>query len=150
MAQEKKFENKFKRYLESLGIYPFGTADKGIATPIIGYYEKRWGGGQFVKSGLPDMHVVVKGISFEVELKAPNGKPSPLQLKNLDLIEKSGAIGCILVENDKTVERINAYISTNYPEFSKISVMSFDTFKENFQKIIMLLSKTIDFKNNKL
>lgn len=149
MAQEKNFENKVKRYLESLGIYPFGTADEYIATPIIGYYEKRWGGGQFAKSGLPDMHVVVKGISFELELKAPNGKPSPLQLKNLSIIEKSESIGCILVEHDKTVDRINAYISTNYPEFSNVSVISFDNFKKNFEKIIMLLSKTLDFPKNK-
>ena len=33
-----------------------------------GFYEKRWGGSRYVKSGLPDMRITVKGIALEVEL----------------------------------------------------------------------------------
>ena len=130
MAQEKAFENRVKDYLESNGIYPFGTPSQDITVPVIGYYEKRWGGGQFTKSGLPDLHVVIKGRSIESELKAPNGKPSILQLKNLELINASNSIGHILVENAATVERIKRHIATNHPKFKDTPVVDFDEFKK--------------------
>lgn len=82
MAAEKNFENKVKRYLESIGVYDLGTgADKMKVAPC-GYYEKRWGGG-YSKAGLPDMHIVVCGVNLDVELKASNGRPSELQNKRL-------------------------------------------------------------------
>ena len=130
MAQEKSFENRVKRFLESNGIYPLGTPKQNITVPVIGYYEKRWGGGQFAKSGLPDLHIVIRGTSIEAELKAPNGKPSSLQLKNLELINLSNSIGHILVEDSRTVERIKRYILANYPKFKDIPVVDFDEFKE--------------------
>lgn len=130
MAQEKSFENRVKAYLESQGIYAFGTPKQDITIPIIGYYEKRWGGGQFAKSGLPDLHIVVRGKSIESELKAPNGKPSLLQLKNLELINASDSIGHILVENSATVERIKRHIETNHPKFKDIPVINFEEFKK--------------------
>lgn len=130
MAQEKAFENRVKRYLESNGIYPFGTPSQDITVPVVGYYEKRWGGGQYTKSGLPDLHVVVKGRSIESELKAPNGKPSVLQLKNLELINMSGTVGHILVEDSATVERVKRHIQTNHPKFKDIPIVDFDEFKK--------------------
>ena len=130
MAQEKSFENRVKRYLESNGIYPFGTAKQDITAPVVGYYEKRWGGGQFTKAGLPDLHIVIKGKSIESELKAPNGKPSILQLKNLELINLSDSIGHILVEDAATVERIKRHIQTNYPKFTDTPIVDFDEFKK--------------------
>lgn len=132
MAQEKSFENKIKRFLESKGVYPFGVAKQDITVPVVGYYEKRWGGGQYTKSGLPDLHVVIKGKSIESEIKAPNGKPSVLQLKSLELINLSNSIGHVLVENSATVERVKKYISTNYPQFKNTPVIDFD----EFQKIV--------------
>ena len=130
MPAEKSFENKVKRYLESNGIYPFGTPTQDITVPVVGYYEKRWGGGQFSKSGLPDLHVVVKGRSIESELKAPNGKPSVLQLKNIELINLSNSIGHILVEDARTVERVKRHIQTNHPKFKDTPVIDFDEFKK--------------------
>lgn len=130
MLPEKLFENKVKKYLESIGVYPFGTAIQNITTPIIGYSEKRWGGSQFTKSGLPDMHVVIQGKSIELELKAPNGKPSELQLKNLDFINQGNGYGFILVESDKTVIRLEKWISEKYPQYSYVKVIDFDTFKK--------------------
>ena len=96
MGAEKSFENKVKRWLETRGIYPLGTAQTDITTAPIGYYEKRWGGGRYVKSGLPDMHIVCNGISLDVELKADNGKPSELQKHNLIQINTSGSIAMVL------------------------------------------------------
>ena len=136
MAQEKSFENRVKSYLESLGIYAFGTAKQDITVPVIGYYEKRWGGGQFSKSGLPDLHVVVRGTSIESELKAPNGKPSVLQLKNLELINESDSIGHILVEHSATVDRIKRHIATNHPKFKDIPVINFEEFKKILEVIV--------------
>ena len=61
MAAEKNFENKVKRYLESIGVYDLGTgADKMKVAPC-GYYEKRWGGG-YSKAGLPDMWCAVSTL----------------------------------------------------------------------------------------
>lgn len=72
MAAEKNFENRVKRWLEGIGVYPLGTARDKMPLPPIGYYEKRWGGG-LSKSGLPDLHLVIKGVSLDVELKARMG-----------------------------------------------------------------------------
>lgn len=80
MAEEKKFENTVKRFLK----------DKGC------YYIKYWGGGQFTRSGVPDLLVSVNGYFIGVELKAAHGRPSPLQLYNLRLISESGGVGILL------------------------------------------------------
>lgn len=95
MAEEKLFEKHLERYLEKQGIYPFGRAADRMPVPPIGYYEKRWGGG-FSKSGLPDLHLVANAISLDVELKAPTGRPSPLQKFMVSQINNAGSIGVIL------------------------------------------------------
>lgn len=96
MAGEKNFENRLKRWLESEGIYPLGHPKDQMPVAPCGYWEKRWGGGRYVKSGLPDMRVVVNGIAFEVELKATNGTPSELQKRNIRQINNSGGIAMVL------------------------------------------------------
>ena len=99
MAAEKNFENRLKRRLQSIGIYDFGTpVDKMPVSPI-GYYEKRWGGG-YSKKGLPDMHIVVNGISVEVELKGEKGTPDILQIRNLKQIDQSGSYAILLYPKD--------------------------------------------------
>ena len=95
MAQEKQFENKIKEYLKKRGIYPLGTpADKMTVKPV-GYYEKRWGGGRYVKSGLPDLHIVIRGVSLEVEVKAQDGVESELQMQKRQQIIDSGALAYV-------------------------------------------------------
>ena len=138
MAQEKQFENKVKSYLESIGCYALGTPNQNITVPIVGYYEKRWGGGQFAKSGLPDMHVVLHRTSIELELKAPTGKPSLLQLKNLDLINKGGCYGFILVEARSTAIRLQKWISTKYPQYAHIEVINFIELHNLCDKILQI------------
>ena len=95
MAAEKNFENRVKKYLQGLGVYPLGCAADKMTVPPVGYYEKRWGGG-YSKSGLPDMYIVANGISLDVELKASNGKPSKLQKHNIKQINESGSIALLL------------------------------------------------------
>jgi hypothetical protein len=118
MAAEKNFENRLKRWLESEGIYPFGTSADEMNISPCGYYEKRWGGG-YSKSGLPDMHIVVNGISIDAELKASNGKPSELQKHNVKQINNSGSIAMVLYPEGfeqfkllvKGVKRCNGHIA---------------------------------------
>ena len=96
MAGEKNFENRLKRWLESVGIYPLAHPKDKITVHPCGYYEKRWGGGRFQKSGLPDMRIVVNGIALEVELKDTHGTPSDLQKRNVQQINYSGGLAFIL------------------------------------------------------
>lgn len=99
MAEEKNFETRIKNFLESEGIYALGTAKDKMKVPPCGYYEKRWGGG-FSKSGLPDLHIIVRGISIEAEIKASNGSASDLQKQKLKQIVESGAIGGVFFPKD--------------------------------------------------
>ena len=96
MAGEKNFEERVKRYLKSIGVYPLGTPPDKMIAPPIGYYEKRWGGGTFTKSGLPDLHIVVNGMSVDVELKAQNGRPSELQIFVIKQIRAAGGFAFVL------------------------------------------------------
>lgn len=96
MAAEKNFENKIKKWLEKQGVYALGTPEQDITVPPCGYWEKRWGGGIYTKKGLPDLHIVVNGISMDVEVKAQGGKPSELQKHNVVQINQSGSIAMVL------------------------------------------------------
>ena len=49
-----------------------------------------------VKSGLPDMRIVVNGLALEVELKDTNGTPSELQKHNIRQINRSTGLGFVL------------------------------------------------------
>lgn len=107
MGGEKNFENRLKKWLESEGIYPLGHPKDQMPVAPCGYWEKRWGGGRYVKSGLPDMRIVVNGIALEVELKATNGTPSELQKRNIRQINNSGGIAMVLYpEGFETFKRI--------------------------------------------
>ena len=91
-----------------------------MATKPIGYYEKRWGN-KMTSSGLPDMHIVIKGVSLEVELKAPNGKASDLQKHMIEQINNSRCIGAIMYENRKDIPRCDY----DYPHY-----ICYEEFKE--------------------
>lgn len=99
-GSEKLFENKIKKYLQTKGIYPLGTAREKMSVKPTGYYEKRWAGGTFTKSGLPDLHIVVNGYSIDVEVKAPTGKPSELQLFMIKQINDSGGKAILVYPKD--------------------------------------------------
>lgn len=98
MAQEKNFENKTKDFLNSQGCY----------------FIKYWGGGQFTKSGIPDIICCCNGHFVGIEVKAPNGKPSPLQIHNLRQIDKSGGLAILLYPKEfdifkKLIDAINKH-----------------------------------------
>ena len=79
MAAEKNFENRVKKFLKDQGCWTLKT----------------WGGG-LQRSGIPDLLVCCHGHFVGVELKAPNGKPSELQLWNLVKIDDAGGFGWLL------------------------------------------------------
>lgn len=84
MAQEKNFENRVKSFLKNEGCY----------------LVKYWGGGNFTKSGIPDLLICCNGSFVAVELKAKSGKPSELQLYNLRKINDAGGFAILLYPQD--------------------------------------------------
>lgn len=96
MAQEKNFENRVKSWLEVQGIYPAGTPDDKQTAPPCGWFLKMWGGGQYQKSGIPDLLICVNGFFIGCELKATTGTPSELQKKNIRMINSANGIGLVL------------------------------------------------------
>ncbi|ACA44842.1 VRR-NUC domain-containing protein [Clostridium botulinum] len=84
MAAEKKFENEIKKFLSEL--------------PKTWFF-KYWAG-PMSKAGIPDIIACVNGKLVGIEVKAPNGKPSELQKRNIRLIQESGGVGYILYPKD--------------------------------------------------
>lgn len=84
MASEKNFENRVKKFLKEQDAY----------------FVKYWGGGNFTRSGVPDLLVCCKGRFMGLEIKAENGKPSELQLHHIEQIRKAGGIAFILRPSD--------------------------------------------------
>ena len=84
MAAEKSFENKVKKYLRNQGCW----------------YIKYWGGSKFTKDGIPDILMCHAGKFMAIELKAPKGKPSLIQIVTLRKIRKAGGIGILLYPFD--------------------------------------------------
>jgi hypothetical protein len=114
MAAEKSFEEKLKRWLETEGIYRLGTAKQDMLAEPCGYWEKRWGS-KYSGAGWPDMHIVVNGISLEVELKAPNGRPSEIQIQKLNQIDEAGCMGVVLFPKDfEKFQRLVKHIKQNW------------------------------------
>lgn len=136
MAAEKLFENKLKRWLETLGIYPLGTPKQKMNAEPIGYYEKRWGGG-YTKSGLPDLHIVVNGKSVDVEIKAPNGRPSELQLFTIRQINDSLGLAFVLYQTIECVKKFKSWRDRTFPEYFDVDALD----EIQFKKLIERLSK---------
>lgn len=83
MAAEKNFENRVKTFLKENGCW----------------FVKFFANG-YTKKGIPDILVCCDGRFVGVEVKAPNGKPSELQLYNLRKIHEAGGYGVLLYPKD--------------------------------------------------
>lgn len=79
MAEEKQFENKVKAFLKEQECWVLKTFSNGIQ-----------------REGIPDLLVCCNGYFLAVELKASKGKPSELQLWNIDQIRKANGIAIVL------------------------------------------------------
>lgn len=84
MAAEKNFENKIKGFLKDTGCW----------------FLKYWGGAAYTKSGIPDILACCNGKFLAIEVKAPHGKPSELQLYNLKKIDEAGGFAILLYPTD--------------------------------------------------
>lgn len=80
MAAEKNFETKIKEWMEERG----------------SWFIKYWGGAAYTKKGIPDLLCCLDGYFFGIEVKADNGKPTLLQLRNLERIRNAGGYGVLL------------------------------------------------------
>lgn len=97
MAAEKQFENKVKKFLEEEDCY------------FIKHFSNA-----FTKSGIPDILASVGGYFVGIEIKAEKGKPSPLQIHNLQQIHLSGGFAILLYPDDfelfkKFIQEITTY-----------------------------------------
>ena len=80
---EKQFENKVKSFLSENGCW----------------FVKTWSNG-IQRQGIPDLLICCNGYFIGAELKAENGRPSALQIWNINEINKSGGFGMILYPDD--------------------------------------------------
>lgn len=89
MAQEKNFQDYVKTYLKDNNCYTVVMHGDGLQ-----------------RRGIPDIICNYKSYFLGIELKANNGRPSPLQIYNLQQINKKGAYGILLYKSgfDKFVK----------------------------------------------
>lgn len=97
--REKAFENKITKWLVDHGIYKANTPIQNKKVPEQGWYFKMWGGGMS-ESGIPDLICNIKGKFVAIEVKGDGGRPSELQIKNIDAINNSGGYGWIPYPKD--------------------------------------------------
>lgn len=72
---EKTFEKKVKFFLKEKGCW----------------YVKYWGGGNFTKSGVPDLLICANGYFLALEIKT-NSSLTPLQVKTIEDIRRAGGV----------------------------------------------------------
>lgn len=76
---EKKFELKVRKFLEEQGCWVLKTWSNGTQ-----------------RIGVPDLLVCCCGVFLGIEIKAEKGKPTPLQLWNIDKIKEAGGLAMVL------------------------------------------------------
>lgn len=77
---EKAFENKIKKYLDTLPKE---------------WHFKHWAG-QYSKAGVPDIIGCINGRFIGIEVKASKGKPTMLQIRNIKQINDAGGYARIV------------------------------------------------------
>lgn len=78
-GKEKMFELKIRKYIENNG----------------GFCVKYFGCA-YSTSGIPDLLCSVKGHFVAIEVKAPEGKASELQLRKIEEIRKAGGFAYVV------------------------------------------------------
>lgn len=79
MAAEKLYENKIKKLLVSEGAW------------FVKFFANR-----MTKEGIPDILACVNGYFVGIEVKAQNGRPSPLQMYHCEQIRKAGGFAFVV------------------------------------------------------
>ncbi len=94
-TKESKLEEEVEKFMKRKGIWQLAR------------YQA-----QSNQNGLPDRLYLYKGYLLGLELKTDEGKPTKLQLKKLDEINKNGGIGLIIrsiEEVEYLIKIINLY-----------------------------------------
>jgi len=86
MTPEGKVKEKAKRILDKIGAYYF--------MPSTGGYGR---------SGIPDIVGCFNGVFFAVECKANGGRPTALQLREIDRINVAGGFAIVVDEDNVTL-----------------------------------------------
>ena len=89
MAEEKNLENSIKKFLKNQECWCL----------------KYWAGGGFTKSGIPDLLICCNGYFIGAEIKASNGTPSVLQIRELTKIQNASGIGVLIYPEDEITFR---------------------------------------------
>lgn len=87
-TEESKLEKEIEKYMKSKGIWQLAR------------YQA-----QSCQNGLPDRMYLYKGYLLGLELKTDVGKPTKLQLRKIDAINKNGGIG-LIVRNVETIMQL--------------------------------------------
>lgn len=98
--REKQFEERVKRWLESVGVYRLGTAADQMPVKPAGYWLKRWGGSKYIPAGVPDMQITIGVFNIDVELKSETGRLDPMQVQKLRQIRDLGGYAIVLRPKD--------------------------------------------------
>lgn len=95
MGGEKNIENSIKKYLKSIGSHCFSYKVHGdIYTP----------------KGTPDITGCLWGRHFEIEVKQPGEKPTPIQKRMMKKWRRAGAIVGIAYNVDDVKRMLEPYI----------------------------------------
>ena len=111
-TKESKLEQDIEKFMQRKGIWQLAR------------YQA-----QSNQNGLPDRLYLYKGYLLGLELKTDDGKPTKLQLKKLDAINKNGGIG-LIVRNVGTVEMLIDYIDAYEPITVDYSIYILNQIKE--------------------
>lgn len=79
MAQEKTFETKIKKFIET-----------------IGGWQVKFFANSYTKTGVPDILACINGYFVGIEVKAQNGHPSELQFYQCKKIRKAGGFAFVV------------------------------------------------------
>jgi hypothetical protein len=86
------------------GVFAFHPANGGYRKPIEAAIMKGLG----VVAGVPDVIVIHEGRCYALELKAPGGAPTEIQLATIAAMEAAGAYYCIAEGLDRALARLEA------------------------------------------
>jgi len=86
VTPEGKVKDKAKHILDKIGAYYF--------MPSTGGYGR---------SGIPDIVGCLNGVFFAVECKANGGRPTALQLREIDRINVAGGFAIVVDEDNVTL-----------------------------------------------
>lgn len=97
--KEKTFEHKIRDYLKSNGCY------------VVKYF-----GCAYTKAGVPDLLACVNGRFIAIEVKSDTGRPSKLQLANVEQIQAANGVAVVLYPKDwdKFKAFIDSILRTEY------------------------------------